>query len=116
MTSKKNGPFIELLLTGLLSLAGLLYLFSIVPMVFWYVDWLDKYFLWVIIAFVLGILTFPLLPIAILIELSWHGWPHLMTQLSPILFSAIVLHIVTIYLLNKFTGKSYSILNAFMGH
>jgi hypothetical protein len=41
----------------------------------WYIVWLDTYFLWRYLANMVGILTVPLIPIAVLIEWLSHGWP-----------------------------------------
>lgn len=44
-------------------------------MVGWYIAWLDAHLLWRYLASLVGILTIPLIPIAVLIEWVWHGWP-----------------------------------------
>jgi len=41
----------------------------------WYMEWLDINFLWRPVALVGGIITFPIIPIATIIEWLWHGWP-----------------------------------------
>ena len=51
------------------------WLFGAICMVGWYVNWLGVHFLWRYVADVLGVLTIPLIPIAVLIEWLWHGWP-----------------------------------------
>lgn len=40
----------------------------------WYIEWLLD-FLWKYVAYFLGFITIPLLPLAVLIEFFWHGWP-----------------------------------------
>jgi hypothetical protein len=54
--------FILILLSGIMAIG-------------WQIEWLDKYFLWRIVADIIGFLTIPLFPLYALVELFWHGWP-----------------------------------------
>jgi len=61
-----------LLLVGfIIGIYGLLQCFG------WYYGWLDKYFLWDHIAFIVAAITSPMMVIAFLIEWVWHKFPML---------------------------------------
>lgn len=45
----------------------------------WYCGWLDEHFFWRFAAYIIAMISFPLIPLAILIEWLWHGWPRELT-------------------------------------
>lgn len=52
----------------------------------WYNGWLAENFMWRLVASVVAMVTFPLMPLAIIIEWLWHGWPRELT----VIFAMIV--------------------------
>ncbi len=52
----------------------------------WYFEWLDTYFLWRYFAFIVGFLTAPFIPLAVIAEWLWHGWP---TEVGWLFFASV---------------------------
>lgn len=59
----------------LIGFGSVAWLIGDIMMGAWYIEWLDTYFLWRFLALSLGFLTALLIPLAVMIEWLWHGWP-----------------------------------------
>lgn len=71
----------------------------------WYIEWLDVNFLWQYVAYFIGFVTIPLLPLAVLIEFFWHSWPKEVTFAFIANISGIIILTISGILYNKVKNK-----------
>jgi len=71
----------------------------------WYIEWLDVNFLWKYVAYFIGFITIPLLPLAVLIEFFWHSWPKEVTFAFIANISGIIILTVSGILYSKVKSK-----------